>query len=138
VNDLPLDSRGKMQIKFELTGPGEVWIDQVQLYDILFPLAFYDHSQPERLELEKLRRSVESARENNQISDCLQLLDGYWSRFLLTYSPPVQPMIAIKPAAPVATSQEGQGENPPPAAKPDDNPSLGDRLKHYVPNVLRR
>ena len=38
--DLPLDSRGTMRIKFELIGPGEVWIDNVQLYDLLFPLQF--------------------------------------------------------------------------------------------------
>ena len=100
VNDLPLDSHGKMQIKFELTGTGEVWVDQVQLFDVLFPLPFYEHSQPERLELEKLRRSVESAEESNQMADCLQLLDGYWSRFLLAYTPAVQPMIAAKPSAP--------------------------------------
>ena len=35
--DLPLDSRGKMRVKFELAGPGEVWIDNVQLYDLLVP-----------------------------------------------------------------------------------------------------
>ena len=43
--DLPLDSRGQMRVKFELAGAGEVWIDNVQLYDLLFPLKFYEHSR---------------------------------------------------------------------------------------------
>jgi hypothetical protein len=133
VNDLPLDSHGKMQIKFELTGNGEVWVDQVQLYDVLFPLPFYDRSQPERLELEKLRRSVESAKESNQIADCLQLLDGYWSRFLLAYTPPAQPMIAAKP--PVATPPQEKQETNPPPVKAEDNPSVGSRIKQHLPTI---
>jgi hypothetical protein len=133
VNDLPLDSRGKMQIKFELTGSGEVWIDQVQLYDVLFPLTFYDRSQPERLELEKLRRSVESAKEASQIADCVQLLNGYWSRFLLSYTPPVQPVVAAKPPAAVPP-QNGPEQNPS-ADRAEENPSVGNRIKQHLPNM---
>ena len=139
VNDLPLDSHGRMRIKFELTGTGEVWVDKVQLFDVLFPLAFYEHSQPERLELEKLRRSVESAEESNQTADCVQLLDGYWSRFLLAYTPAVQPMIAAKPSAPSSANgkaTEGQSETSSSTSKSDENPNLG--WKQYLPNVLRR
>jgi hypothetical protein len=38
VNDLPLESHGQMRIKFEMTGPGEVWLDEIKTYDLLFPL----------------------------------------------------------------------------------------------------
>jgi hypothetical protein len=131
VNDLPLDSHGQMRIKFELTGAGEVWIDQVQLFDVLFPLSFYEHREPERLVLEQLRRSVEGAQESNQVADCVQLLDGYWSRFLLTYTPPVQPVVAVKlPAPPDVSTKPAEGQDNQPANKPDDSPSLGERLKH--------
>ena len=133
MNDLPLDSRGKMQIKFELTGTGEVWVDQVQLYDVLFPLPFYDRREPERLELEKLRRSVESAKETAQIAECLQLLDGYWSRFLLAYTPPVQPMIAARPPT-AAPPQKGSEQNPP-AEKAGENPGVRSGFKQYLPSM---
>ena len=43
VNDLPLESRGEMRVRFELSGPGEVWLDNVKLYDLLFPLKFYKY-----------------------------------------------------------------------------------------------
>jgi hypothetical protein len=130
VNDLPLDSHGRMRIKFELTGAGEVWVDQVQLFDVLFPLRFYEHSEPELLELEKLRRSVESAQETDRVADCVQLLDGYWSRFLLAYTPVVQPMIATKPPGVAVKPPDGPRENPPTDGKPEDAPSLGEKLKH--------
>jgi hypothetical protein len=139
VNDLPLDSQGKMRIKFELTGGGEVWIDQLQLYDVPFSLSFYERSESERLELVKLRRDVESAHDNNQIADCVQLLDGYWAQFLLAYTPPVQPAVAARPTAPATTAKpvDGQSENSTPPQKSDDSQSMG-WLKQYVPNVWRR
>ena len=49
VNDLPLKSNGQMRIIFELTGPGEVWLDNVKLNDLLFSLGFYEKSQDRNL-----------------------------------------------------------------------------------------
>ncbi|HVT30623.1 MAG TPA: hypothetical protein VHE81_21625, partial [Lacipirellulaceae bacterium] len=126
VNDLPLDSNGKMRIAFELTGPGEVWLDNVKLYDLLFPLTFYGDAQAEILQLSKQIHAAKSAFDARQITDCLQILDGYWPRFILAYRPVVQPQVAIRPASPPASpsmSDERQ-ESP---------PGIGDRLKRYVP-----
>jgi hypothetical protein len=96
--ELPLDSRGKMRIKFELTGPGEVWIDNVQLYDVLFPLPFYERSEPEKLELVKLIAATDNALENGQYAECARKLEGYWPRFLNAYSPVAAQTIATQPA----------------------------------------
>ncbi|MEX2093846.1 MAG: hypothetical protein WD971_14265 [Pirellulales bacterium] len=95
--DLPLDSRGRMRIKFELSGPGEVWIDNVQLYDLLFPLYFYERSEPEKLELVKLITAVDSALENGELAECVRKLEGYWPRFLNAYTPAAAPAIATRP-----------------------------------------
>jgi hypothetical protein len=98
--DLPLDSRGTMRVKFVLTGPGDVWIDDVRLYDLLFPLPFYEHAEKELLVLTKLRFSADSAAESGHLSECVQLLEGYWPRFLTAYTPAVQPAIAIQQPLP--------------------------------------
>ena len=90
VPDLPLQSRGQMRIAFELTGPGEVWLDNVKLYNLLFPLAFYGNSQAECLQLTKQIHAAKSAFDAGQITDCQRIVDGYWPRFILAYRPPVQ------------------------------------------------
>jgi hypothetical protein len=97
--DLPLDSRGKMRLKFELVGPGEVWIDNVQLYDLLFPITFYERSEPEKLELVKLITATDNALENGQYAECARKLEGYWPRFLNAYSPAAAQTIATQPPA---------------------------------------
>lgn len=104
VNDLPLDSKGRMRVRFELTGAGDVWIDEVQLYDVLFPLSFYQFTKEEKLEFVKLRHKANREYEDNQLADCVRSLEGYWPRFLVTYLPPVQPAVANQ-AVPVAQQQ---------------------------------
>jgi hypothetical protein len=96
--NLPLDSRGKMRVKFELTGPGDVWIDDVRLHQLLFPLSYYEHAEKERLELVKLRYSADSAAEEGNLAECVQLLESYWPRFLNAYTPVSQPAVAVQPA----------------------------------------
>lgn len=127
VNDLPLDSQGQMLVKFELVGPGEVWIDDVQLFDLLFPLSFYENSHEERLELVKLITATQSAYENGRVADCVRFLESYWPRFVVSYTPLVQQTVVQQPAA--AQPQE------PPADQPveEPTPSIGEKLKGYVP-----
>ncbi len=119
--DLPLDSRGKMRVKFELTGPGELWIDNVQLYDLLFPLPYYDRGEAERLEFVKLISSAKSALEKGELAECALKLDTYWPRFLNAYTPTKTPIIATQPSP--------QPPAPPTAGNEQDTetPSVGSR-----------
>jgi hypothetical protein len=116
--DLPLDSRGKMRVKFELTGPGELWIDNVQLYDLLFPLPYYDRGEAERLEFVKLISSAKSALDKDELAECALKLDGYWPRFLNAYTPTKSPTIATQPAA-----------------QPTASPTAGDEPETETPSV---
>ena len=75
VNDLPLEGLTSLHVRFDLMGPGEVWIDNVQLYHLLF-------SRAEMVELSKLITLADVKLQSRQIGDCLQLLDGYWPQFL--------------------------------------------------------
>ncbi len=130
VGDLPLDSHGQMRVRFELTGPGEVWIDDVQLYDLLFPLRFYAYSSQERLELVKLLLAARSAEEDGRITECVRLLESYWPRFVTAHTPLGPPAVAAKPAAPAPAT-------PPADDEPEEAPTVGQRLKGYLPSILR-
>ncbi len=130
VGDLPLDSQGQMRIRFELAGPGEVWIDEVQLYDLLFPLRFYAYSSQERLELVKLLLAARSAQEDGRLTECVRLLESYWPRFVTAYTPLGPPAVAARPPAPAP-------EVPPADEEPEEAPTVGQRLKGYLPSILR-
>jgi hypothetical protein len=134
VNDLPLDSKGRMRVRFELTGAGDVWIDEAQLYDVLFPLSFYQYTKEEKLELVKLRHKASSAYKNEQFSDCVRSLESYWPRFLLTYLPLVQPAVANQ-VAPVPPQPVAQQPND--APNQDQQPAEVGGWRRFIPNVLR-
>jgi hypothetical protein len=120
VRNLPLASQGKMRVKFELDGAGEVWIDDVQLFDLLFPFPDneYQHSTDEKTELVILLHALKKAHEAGQITDCVRLLESYWPRFLMAYTPPIEdpPAIARQPkpaAAPAVTPAEEKAADAP-------------------------
>ncbi|MFO0788365.1 MAG: family 10 glycosylhydrolase [Pirellulales bacterium] len=134
VNDLPLDTRGQMHIRFELSGPGEVWLDNVKLNDLLFPLTYYAESRPEGLKLLRRTHAPQTAYEAGEYKDCLDLLDGYWPRFVLAYTQPPVPAVATRPATPAVPPSAG---SPPTAEKTDEAaPGLSERIKRMVP-ILR-
>lgn len=126
--DLPLQSRGQMRIAFELSGAGEVWLDNVRLSNLLFSQASYGNSQAECLQLSKQIHAAKSAFDAGQITDCQRMVESYWPRFILAYRPPVQVAVAErivpkpKSALPPQTD-EGQ----------DSTPGFGDRLKRLWP-----
>ncbi len=131
VNDLPLDTQGQMRIKFELTGPGEIWLDNVKLNDLLFPQKFYERSQAEIVRLLQKTHEVQTAYDDGQLRACLQLLDGYWPKFVLAYTPPATPVVALG----ATPEQNTAAPTKPPASENADPPAPGfqDRLKRMVP-----
>ncbi len=143
VNDLPCNLQRNMRIVFELTGPGEVWLDNVKLYDLLFPLKFYGNAEAEILQLFKLTHAAQNAYDAGQVSDCLQLIDGYWPRFVMSYTAPAAPKVAAIPAPMSTNADSVHSSSAPdsPSASPSNEseqppPGVGDRLKRWVP-ILR-
>ena len=99
-------------------GAGEVWVDDVQLFDMAF-------TENERRELAKLIMVAEYQLQNRQIGDCVRLLEGYWPRFLEDHVPLEGDPVAQKsPDAP-----------PSPPAPP--RTGLRDRIKNLLPEHLR-
>lgn len=120
VFDLPLDNTGYVHLRFELAGPGEVWIDDVQLCELFF-------TEKERKALVRLLTPADLMLQNGQVGECLRLLEGYWSRFLLAHVPLPQTPVVQKPDLPSGAAGE-------PAAR---SARLFDRLKAWAPEWLR-
>ena len=126
VEDLPLKSRGRTRIAFTLTGAGEVWLDNVALYSVLFPMKSWGNSQAECLELSKQIHAAKSALDAGQISNCIGIMNGYWPRFILDYRPPAQPLVAERVLPPPPTS-------PQPSEAQETAPGFRDGLKRFLP-----
>ena len=84
VHDLPTQGLSELRVRFDLMGPGEVWVDEVQCFDLLF-------RREELVELSKLITLAGVKLQNNEVADCLRLLEGYWPRFLTMYVPTEPP-----------------------------------------------
>lgn len=107
INNLPLEGLEELRVRFDLAGPGEVLIDDVQL----------SHLEFEDQELRELGRLIQTADLHlrmNQVGDCIRLLEGYWPRFLEANVPlpaaGAQPQsVAAKPRV-AANPQKEQSE----------------------------
>ena len=75
VDDLPLEGLTDLRVGFDLMGPGDIWIDEVQTFD----LSFRDSEQHE---LAKLIALADKHLRVRNFSDCARILDSYWPRFL--------------------------------------------------------
>ncbi len=124
IDDLPATGVDKVQVQFELIGPGRVWIDDLQLKDLVF-------TQDEQIQLTKLVAAAALPLEKGKLSDCLSALDNYyyWLHFLQAYVPLPPQQVAGAPQ-PGDANQPPPGAQNPPANKPaatSANPI--DRLK---------
>ena len=121
-DDLPLEGFSQMRVRVDLMGAGEVWADDVELFDLSF-------NESELRALYKLLTLADLNLQNGQVGDCLKLLSGYWPRFLMQNVPvgPAAPALASRPDAP-----------PPADDKPPDAQPSGwmDRIKGYLPGRL--
>jgi hypothetical protein len=132
VNDLPLDSKVRMRLRFELTGTGNVWVDEVQLFDVPFTSPFYRYSEREKLELVKLIHNINRDYGDQQLADCVRALDGYWPRFLMEYLPlvPPAPPNQVAPVAP--PPNEPRQAAVPPEQQQQEAPGTFDKFKSWL------
>jgi hypothetical protein len=121
VDDLPLEGLTSLRARFDLMGPGEVWLDDVQVSGLAF-------SRPEMVELSKLITLADVKLQNGQIGDCLRLLEGYWPRFL-------EENVALPPGAiPAETAAVKPAED---EEKPPERSGWLNRVKSMLPDSMR-
>jgi len=114
INDVPAQGIERLRLEFELIGTGRVWIDDVQVYDLQF-------SPQEVVQLRQIAAFAAEWFEKGDYGQCLQVLDGYWPRFLSAHVPiaqlvanqqqPSKPAekAASKPSAPLDKFREKIG-----------------------------
>lgn len=116
IDDLPPTGLTDLRIGFDLMGPGEVWIDDVQLFD----LWFYDN---ERDELVKHIGLADFNLSNGRLLDCDRFLDGYWPRFLQQHVPLDQRLVQLPPRRPTSpAAPAGRSADRPPEKQPEKQP----------------
>lgn len=91
VDDLPLDEGAELRVQFHATGHGEVWIDEVELFDLTF-------SSDERIELAKRVYAARTAINEGKLLDCQRHIDSYWTQRLVDNVP--VPQVALAPPTP--------------------------------------
>ncbi|HMO85766.1 MAG TPA: hypothetical protein PKC18_12700, partial [Lacipirellulaceae bacterium] len=128
-DDLPLASGDQMRVQLHLAGPGQAWVDAVEMFDLRFPDA-------QRNELVKRVFAARTALDEGRLVDCQRQLDGYWPRYLVE-NVPAGP--AASPAAPSERPAASLAARPAeaPSAPPEGEGGLGDRVRRFVPRVWR-
>ncbi len=117
VDDVPVAKDLQMRVSFELLGAGEVWIDEVRMFDKWF--------EPEEFNaLKTIVYVAYTQHSSGDVGGCYRTLSGYWPRFLLRHVPP-----AVQPVHPIAS---------PPAREPlrqaaAPRKGMLDRIKRYMP-----
>jgi hypothetical protein len=113
LNTLRPEGLSELRVGFDLMGEGEVWIDDVQVYDLWF-------EDVEQRELLKTIANADFQLTTGQVADGLRFIDGYWPRFLRTYVPL---------PAPGEGAPDGQLFTPPPGGPPRSAQARRERRK---------
>jgi len=124
VDNLPLEGLSDLQVRFDLMGAGEVWIDDVVVLDLAL-------SDNERTELSRMVTRAQFSLEDGRLADCVRVLDSYWPRFLEENVPLPQTTLATK---------EQRSDEPPvkDAAPAEEAPAAAvPWWKRGLPSVLR-
>ena len=118
---LPADL-DKVSVGFDLVGEGEVWIDDVEVYN----LYFFD---TELNELIKNAATAQFQLEAGRVADCERFLDGYWPRFVIEHVPPTR--VAQLPR-PNSTSGAAATNESNPVTPREEKPS---GIRDYIPKL---
>jgi len=75
LTDLPIAGLTELRVGFDLMGPGEVWIDDVQVKDLWLTDGEYS-------ELIKSAPTAILQAQSGQLNECRLFVEGYWPSFL--------------------------------------------------------
>jgi hypothetical protein len=125
IDDLPVDELTDLRVGFDLMGQAadkrasEVWIDDVRVFDLYL-------QQKQRDELLTVVALANSRLRKGELSDLLHVLEGFWPRYLASYT---GWEAANAPA-------EGSKPTPAPVAEieaPSAATTFRDRMWNWVP-----
>ncbi len=120
IDDLPTHGLTDLRVAIDLMGPGDVWIDDVQVFDRWF-------DKTERNELLKKIALANFYLGKGEVAQCEHVLRGYWPEFLRRHV-----VIDENALAEVAAAGRARPEAAP-AAAPEDSGTSPSWLKKMVP-----
>lgn len=124
---LPLKDLESLRLGFDLMGAGEVWIDDIQMFDMWL-------QRDERNALLRASGLADKNLERGEVRYCQHFLENFWAQFLLQHVPPPAPVASRSAALPRAPSSRTVGDLPnEPATGPKR--STMDRVRDFVPKV---
>lgn len=131
IDDLPDDGLSDLRVRFDLMGPGSIWIEDVELYDLSFTRA-------EQRETSKIIALADLQLREGRLTDCWQTLNQFWPRYILKYVTEHQSELAAVPQRlePIGTdsipppAQPTTEENAPPAPS-----SPLKRMRDWMPEL---
>ena len=125
VVDLPQAGLTDLRVGFDLMGEGDVWIDEVQVFDLWF-------EENERNELLKSIATADLHAGGGRVAESQAFLGSYWPNFLRRHIdlPEAPPTTASQPMPAAETARALPPANPP-------APSMTDRLKSWIPKSWR-
>jgi hypothetical protein len=133
IDNLPTEVTD-LRVAFDLMGQGEVWVDDVQVFDLWFDTT-------ERNELLKRWAVANLKLGEGAVSQCDHILNGYWPEFLRRHVVVEEPRFAAT-TTPTGTGAPVTPEPDTEQGEPDEQPtstSWLDRLKpkSMLPKWLR-
>jgi hypothetical protein len=110
IDDLPRHGLDEFRIGFDLMGAGEVWIDEVEVFDTAF-------TEAEQLEISRRITAANYYLHPDTLNPAAaaSVLDGYWPRFLLEHVDAPQAPAAETPVASPSAPAASQPTSPTPA-----------------------
>ncbi len=123
VADLPLDGLSQLQLRFDLLGQGQVWLDDIQLCQLAF-------NKSEVIEMFKLIAPADVKLQQGEVGDCVDLLESYWSRFLMAN-------VAPGPASLTRRTDLSHPSATAPPKQPERSASLMDRVRSLFSTSTR-
>jgi hypothetical protein len=114
IDEVPVSGISDLRVRFDVIGPGTVWIDDVQLFHL-------DFSSVERAQLANILALSELQLEERKWSQCLRELEGYWPRFLTDNVPLARQAVADNEApAGASPNDDKQATRPGPIERVRD------------------
>ena len=107
--DIPVDRLSELHVGFDLMGPGEVLIDDVQVFDI-----WLNADQRNLLKLNSSQLGAKLAAPRYDVGDCHMFLSGYWPKFLQRHLKEDGPIdrVAAKPEETDPAPSNESSKNP--------------------------
>lgn len=120
LTDLPVGIGQQVRVLFHVTGNADLLVDDIDLCDLRF-------DDQRRSELVKRVYAAKTALGDQQVVDCLRLVNEYWSRYLVEYVPPVEREPVVLAKQPPATESSPQ----------ENRQKVGGRFRRLVPKIWR-